>query len=64
MVSWVQYKWGSANYIVPNISNRDDSNHELDLPDDNKTDMDKDEETDYEIYAADHTLHCRLSRQR
>ena len=51
------YKQGSANYIVPNVSNRDDSNHKLDLPDDDETDTDEDEENEYEAYATDRTLH-------
>ena len=54
-VSRARYKRGSANYIVPNVSNRDDSEHELDLPDDDETDTDEDEENEYEAYAADRT---------
>ena len=51
----MRYKRGSANYIVLNVSNRDDSDHELDLPDDDETDTDKDKENEYEAYPADRT---------
>ena len=56
-VSRVCYKWGSANYIAPNVSNKDNSDHKLNLPHDDKTDLDEDEETNYKVYAADCTLH-------
>ena len=57
------YKRGSANYIIPNVSNRDDSDHKLNLPDDDETDTDEDEENEYEAYAADRTPHDRQLAQ-